>query len=340
MNNNTARRITAALAALSISAALCGCASGPVESAFDSPRPWFDDIKGSYEKLTYTVTVYDETAGADEEKRVAIADGALTFTVDAPASIISEYSTLDTELYYTFRDGVEGEAGLTDRMTSRVKFSTESLYASEMTKSVVLADREGTDNLSYKVTADYMGERKATYTPLGADGEPIKVKNSSGELVDDTRETSLPAGARRDNEMLFLLARAQTLAGESSTAFLAVNIFETFLKDEFTQLSVRVQTAKSPVTLYPGEWVKDFGVEAVTDENGAVTYPVACFSTTVGINDTLAGPPYTVLFTQNPFTSSGKSHSKLPLRIGYRQYKNGKAYRYTEYMLDGCSFTK
>ena len=342
MNKLIARRISAALVALSLSSvALIGCASGPVESEFDSPRPWADgSSSGSYEKLDYAVTVYDETNGTEEGDRVAIADGKLTFKIDMLPLIVNEYTKFSTELSYTFRDNAGADAGLTDRMTSYVEFTTESLYANIMNKTVLLADREGTDNLSYTVTADYMTERKATYQALDGNGEPKKVQNANGELVENKREIDLPSNARRDNEMMFMLARAQKIAPESATTFLATNVFETFARNEFTEFSMRVQTGKDTVTMYPGEWVKDFGVEAVTDDSGNTSYPVACFTTSIGINDTHAGPPYTVLFTQNPFVSGGKSHSKIPLRIGYRQYKQGKAYRYAEYMLTGCSFTK
>lgn len=315
-----------ALTALSV----CACSTVQSESAFDSPRPWHDDIKialdGSYEKLDYAVAIYDTTGGVDDDKRVKIADGSMTFTLSEP--VYGDFTTLDMSFSVTYSaDAPSPDAGLTDTITSRVLFSTISLAAKEMQKTVSLADRDGTDNLSYELTADYFGSHEATIKFTARDGE--------------TRKLALSEDTCHDNEMIFMLARAQALAAEGSTMFRAVNIFDSFANGKLTEYTMVAANASDLVAVDIGDWVKDFGVEPVTDEQtGETSYPISCYNTSIGINAERHGPPYVVNYAEKPFVRGEKSHAKLPIRIGYSQYENSRAFRYTEYTLTACSFDR
>lgn len=329
MNKHVKNNLCVALCALTALSA-CACSTTQPESTFDSPRPWHDDIKialdGSYEKLDYSVAVYDTTGGVTDDKRVKIADGSMTFTLSEPVS--GDFTTLDMSFSVTYAaDAPAPDAGLTDTITSRVLFSTNSLAAKEMQKTVTLADRDGKDNLSYELSADYFGTHEATMRFTASDGEPRTLK-----LSEDTCH---------DNEMMFMLARAQTLATEASTMFRAVNIFDSFANGKLTEYTMIATSAAELVTVDIGDWVKDFGVEPVTDEQtGETTYPVTCYNTSIGINAERHGPPYVVNYTEKPFVRGEKSHAKLPIRIGYSQYENSRGYRYTEYTLTACTFDR
>lgn len=281
--------------------------------------------------LSYAVSVFDETDGVSDELRKKIADGEMSFTIDEPASVVNPNTTLRTSISIAYyHDAPAEDAGAVDTMTSKVVFGTSSLYATEMEKTVLLSDRKGMDNLSYTVTANYASEPRATYQALDGKGNP------KGEQ----KEMALPNSARRDNEMMLMLARAQALSPESSTVFKMINVFDTFLTGELTEYTMVAQTSSELVTLYPGEWVSSCGIEGVEDADGKTVYPVTCYNTIIGINSDRSGPPYTVQYTQDPLIVGGKAHAKIPFKITYRQYKNGKGYRCTEYMLTGCSFTK
>lgn len=319
---------TAAAIAASVSL-LTACSTQPVESAFENPRPWQDDISiarnGSYEKLDYAVTVYDTTAGVADDKRIAIAVGTMSF--ELTESIANEYTTLDMRFSVTYNDGApEIDRGLTDTVSSTVRFSTGSLAAQYMQKTVTLADRAGVKNLSYTVTADYHGNQTATLT-----------------TNDQTEAATLPLSKNtcRDNEMMFYLARAQAIAPETSTMFRMINVYQSFVAGKTTEYTLYAQTSAEKTSVNIGDFVKDCGVAAVTDEaTGEVSYPVSCYSVNIGRSGTEAGPPYNVLYSENAFTIGEKSHKKIPVKISYSEYKNNRAFRATEYVLSACSFDK
>lgn len=59
--------------------ALSGCQQA-VTVTFDSPRPWHVSAD-AYEKLDYTVNVYDTSNGSEEQNRVLIANGTANYTL-------------------------------------------------------------------------------------------------------------------------------------------------------------------------------------------------------------------------------------------------------------------
>lgn len=310
----------AAVTAISLAA----CSTEPQESAFDAPLPWNDSVS-SYEKLDYTVAVYNTSKGEAESKRVKIGNGTLTFTLDEGAT--AGYTVLDMSftVKYDSVDAAGKDAGLTDTITSRVVFEPKSLSAKSMQKSVVLADREGEKNLSYTVTADYFDTHKAT------------LKYTKSDDKEKTRKLS--RDACHDNEMMFFLARAQNIKASSSTMFKMVNIFDMFTygKPEYTVGVTCGSERKTDL----GEWVKDFGIQAVTDEKTQNTsYPIKSVLATIMINEEEHGPTYSVVYAKDSFKKDNKEHKKLPLKIDYSSYNGSKPYRSTSYTLSSCTFQR
>ncbi len=318
------KQLCAGLAATLAMTALVGCSTETPESTFDNPPPWHDSAN-SYEKLDYSVAIYDTTDSTDEDKRVKIADGALSYTL---TELESGYVSLAMEFSVTYAaDAPAPDAGLTDKITSYVEFEMNSLAARTMTKTVELADRENTVNRSYTVTADYFVNHTATYIQTKIDGAAEQTMSLTPDLC-------------RDNEMMFYIARAQKIGEGVTGNFKMVNIFDSFNKGEFTQYRIATSCGELH-NLDIGDWVKDYGVEAVTDEETGVTnYPISARYTSLVINDEKHGPPYIVLYSEQPFTSDGKEHKKIPVRIEYSSYRGSTPYRHTEYTLNGCSFTK
>ncbi|MCH5164977.1 MAG: hypothetical protein J1G01_01070 [Clostridiales bacterium] len=306
---------------------LVGCSNEPSESDFDNPLPWHDSLElaptGSYEKLEYSVAIYDTTKGVADDKRVQIAAGAMHFELNEQAN---GYTTLDTVFSVTYNESApEEDRNLTDEITSTVEFETNSLDAKSMEKTVSLADRKDVKNLSYRLTADYF-THKATYLQTKVDGAKEKTR-------------SLPRDACRDNEMMFFLARAQKIGKNSSTMFKMINVFDSFLKGETAEYTMSISGAASKKTIDIGNWVSEFGVEGESNAMmNTTTYSVVCYSVNIAISSENSGPPYTVLYTENPFKKNEKEHGKIPVKISYPQYRGGSPYRVTEYILTGCSF--
>lgn len=308
---------------------LCACNTEPAESTFDKTLPWHDSVElaptGSYELLNYTVAVYDTKKGVAEDKRVKIADGEMSFELKESTS----YTSLATDFTVTYNDAAsEVDRGKTDVIESFVEFETNSLIAKSSEKTVTLANRDGKDNLSYKITADYFDAHKATFIFTAQDGAKEKTR-------------SLPKNTCRDNEMMFYIARAQSLKTSANNNFKMVNLFDTFNTGSFTQYTMAVMCDEAKRKIEIGDWVKDYGVEAVTDEKtGDTAYPITCFYTTISINDENHGPPYVVHYAETPFKSGEKEHKKLPVRISYSEYAGSSVARITEYTLASCSFDK
>lgn len=325
MKNNGKRILCAALAA-AMALPLAACSTETPESGFDDTLPWHATAM-SYEKLDYTVAIYNTQKSESESEREKIADGTLTFTLDEGA--VLGYTTLDmsfTVTYVNDADKAGDDAGLTDAITSHVVFEANSLAAKEMTKEVKLASRKDQTNLSYRVTADYFESHKATLVYTEQDGAKEKT-------------IALPHNATRDNEMMFFVARAQDISASSSTNFKMINVFDSFLSDEVAEYRITV-TGSSERDIDLGEWVKDFGIKAAEEEDAPIAYPVACYTTTLAINAEKHGPSYTVLYAKDAFLQGEAEHKKLPVRIDYSSYQSGKPYRLTEYTLSGCTFTK
>lgn len=317
------KKLAGLLSAAVVAAPLVACSTETPESAFDSPLPWGGG-GAAYEKLSYSAEIFDTTGGTSESKRVKIADGAVSFVLEER----DKYTDLTMNFSVTYGDIEKAgkDAGLTDIISSRVTFHTQSLAAQSMTKTVDLAPREGETDRSYRIIADYFDTRKATYTLIHDDNAK-------------ERTISLPRDPGRDNEMMFFLARAQSISTESSTIFDMTNIYDSFLAGELAQYRMNV-FARATVKIDLGDWVNAYGIEAVTDDEGAVSYPVKCYETNISINGERSGPPYVVMYARQSFTYKGVEHKKLPLQIEYSQYSGQKPYRHTVYTLTSCSFEK
>ena len=302
------------------------CSAEVAESSFDSPLPWHAS-EASYEKLDYTVAVYNTEKGVTDDKRVIVGDGTLSFTLEEGAQ--NGYTALSMEFSVTYRneDAAGEDKGLTDTIRSTVYFEPNSLTASSVNKEVVLATRKGKTNLSYTITADYFETHKATFKYTAQDGAKEKTR-------------TLPRDAVRDNEMMFFLARAQEIGKGSSTTFQMVNLYDTFNSGELAEYRMVVNgTAESKMDI--GDFVKDFGIEAVTDEeSGKTSYPVTCITTSLSINAEKHGPSYTVLYAKDAFLQGEAKHNKIPVKIEYSSYNGLDPYRMTTYTLRACSITK
>ena len=332
---NATKKVTAAVCAASV--ALLGACTPTVKVVFDEVKPWHDSA-ASYERLVFDTAIYDTT---DENSHVTIATGKLTFELTENFETTAEgvpYTKIEMTSTVTYNDSApEKDRGLTDTISSYVDFQSSGLAARRSEKNVTLADRAGVENLSYTVTADYFGTHTATRKML-----------ASGE------EKSLNIEQRGsgyyDNEMLFYLARATKMGAGSQASFSAVNLFDSFIgkKPKLVNYSFAVNTSKSPSVIVFADddknWVKNFGVEPVTSDDGTVTYPVPCYFTSIALSATKAGQPYVVHFSQNPFKQgeegSEKSHGKIPMKISYSEYTETTRTRFTEYTLTELSFEK
>lgn len=307
-----------------------------VTEKFDSRLPWIDgeanSVVASYERLVYSVNIYDTSNGTSDDKKIGIATGTLEFELEEQSN--RKFTELSTRFTVTYNDNAaEIDRGKTDSVSSDITFQTSSLYTSTMTKTVALAPRDKVTDLSYTVEADYFNTHKAKkYAP----GKPEEAKT-----------ISIPEyGTYHDNEMMFYMARATTLTADGAQPFFMANIFDSFLYGKFTNYTMSVSCAKSLVTMYMDSWVADFGVEAVEAEDGTVTYPVKCYNASISINADNSGPPYSVQYTEKPFTTGSdetgdkKEHNKIPVSMAYPEYSGSKLTRMTEYKLVSCAFEK
>ncbi len=321
------KKVLCLTSALSVFA-LAACSTIPPSPTFDSTLPWHDEGKSgaSYEKLDFDAAIYNTRNGSADDVRVKIAEGSLCFelTEDSRTDGDKRYSSLDMNFSVTYNDSApEADRGKTDTISSITEFATISLVTSKMHKQVSLADREGVQNLSYTIDADYFDSHRAT----------INRRDTSSSL-------SIPSGTYYDNETMFYLARATALGKGASTSFYMNSLFDCFLNGEFSSLTMATSTDGSLNTVNIGDWVKEFGIEGVTDDNNVTTYPVSCYNTQIGMNADKPGPPYFVLYSEKPFVSGEKKHNKVPVFISYSEYERGKVVRVTEYTLSGCSFDK
>lgn len=325
MKTNAKRFLCAALAATT-AFSFVACSTETAESSFDSPLPWHVS-DSSYEKLEYSVAIYNTQKSEKEGEREKIADGTMTFTLEEGAD--QGYTKLDMSFTVTYLnvDGAGADAGLKDEIISTVSFEPNSLTAKSMDKTVKLATRKDTKNLSYEIHADYYGTHKATFKYLELNGAKEKTR-------------SLPKDTCRDNEMMFFLARAQSISKESSTNFKMINLYDSFNNGETAEYRMTV-TGSSERKMDLGDWVKEYGIKEVTnDKTGKTTYPVTCITTTIAINDEKHGPSYTVLYAKDAFKVGAAEHKKLPVKISYSSYSGSNPYRLTTYTLTGCSFSK
>ncbi|MCM1368347.1 MAG: hypothetical protein NC184_06035 [Roseburia sp.] len=323
------------VAALAATAALVGCSSG-ITVSFDTERPWHDTGASAavfaYEKLGYDVAIYDTSDGTDDESRVKIASGSLVYTLEERPRTddTAAHTYLDMAFSVTYNDSApELDRGLTDTITSSTVFRTDSLATSRMEKTVALADRTGTDNLSYVIEADYFGTHTA---------KRIWTKDGTVDTM------SVPQSSYNDNEMAIFLARATALSAGVSNNFYMTNIFDSFINGSFTEYTMVAAAEKSTVSVDIGDWVKDCGVQpAKADDDSVIeprTYPISCYDVNIRTTATKHGPPYRVMYSENPFKIGEKEHKKIPVKIQYNQYSGGKVSVVTEYTLTSCAFDK
>lgn len=322
---NYAKKLSAIIAA-SAAFALAGCAQ-PITVVFESDRPWHSG-ELSFEKLGYSVGVYDTTAGTEDDKRVLIADGELVYTLNekAPDASNIAYTTLDMQMRVTYNDRApDADKGKTDKISSTTEFQTASLVASTVAKTVELDNRDGVRNNSYTLNADYFGEKKAT------------INFTSANVTD---KLDIPTGSYYDNETMYYLARATGIELNSNTNFVMVSLFDSFLSDKFDDFNMVASSKADPATVVLGEFAGSFGVEAATADDGTTYYPVSCLETSIIKNEKLSGPPHYVYYSEKPFTQNGKEHAKIPVKMSYSEYKGNTVVRVTEYILTSCSFER
>ena len=321
---NSAKKFMCSVIAATAAFPLVACSTETPESAFDSPLPWHVS-DASYEKLDYTVAVYNTENGAADDKRVQIGEGVLSFTLEEGKQNGYTLLGMDFSVTYYSADAAGKDKGLTDTITSSVYFEPNSLTASSMQKDVNLADREDETNLSYSISADYFNAHEATFLYT-------KQKDAAKQTL------SLPRNAVRDNEMLFFLARAQAIGAGSGSNFKMVNLYDSFIAGKVQEYRMGVSGVAERKTVI-GDFVKDFGIEQVT-ENDKTAYPVNCVSVSIAISGEKHGPSYSVLYATGPFVQGEQKHNKIPISIEYSSYIGANPYRLTTYTLSACSFTK
>lgn len=321
MKNLSKKLLSVSLAAAA-AFSLAACSTEVAESSFDNPLPWHSAVQ-SYEKLSYAVAVYNTQKSEKEDEREKIADGTMTFTLEEGKEDGTTMLVTDFSVTYSDTELAGEDRGLTDTITSTVYFEPNSLTVSSMQKTVLLADREGSDNLSYIITADYFGTHKATFK---------YIKQNTKE-----KTMSLPRDAVRDNEMMFFVARAQKIGKGSSTNFKMINLFDTFNYGETTEYTIAV-TGGAERSIDIGDWVKGFGIAA--DKDDSAKYPVKCITTTLAINAENHGPSYTVKYALDSFKQGDEEHKKIPLAIDYSTFSGSNPYRHISYTLSDCTFKK
>ncbi len=315
----------------------------PTTVTFDTDRPWHDGA-ASYEKLDYSVAVYDTSNGASDDKRILIADGALSYVLQentraAGAAIFSELG-MDFSVTYNAQ-AAEANRGKTDTITSKVEFHNDSLASSKMTKTVTLADRDGAKNNSYTVSADYFGEHKAT-------------RDMNGK----TKTMNIPQSTFCDNEMMIYLARATKIGKGSKTNFYLCNIFDSFLSGELTNYTMLASADDEFKNVKLGKWIeplvvteeeKDDGKDEEKNEEQETTqadepvsdfYELPCYRVNINISADKHGPPYCVYYSSKDIKSDGKTHKKVPVKITYAEYTGTHQVRITEYTLTSLAFEK
>lgn len=323
------------VAATAMAFSMSACTTQSITVSFDQERPWHDGAS-SYEQLNYTVAVYDTTNGTADDKRVLIADGTTSYTLEENTRQNGStwYSTLNTDFTLTYNDKAsETDKGKTDTVTSSVEFNNDSLSASKMQKTVTLAERTGVENLSYSLTSDYFNATAS---------QTFKGKDSS---------LSLNHGTHYDNEMIFHLARATALDKGSGTYFYLTNVFDSFLNGSSTTYTMYVSCNEAFSDIAVGDWIQPLVVEEeeentddetqTQDETDEQTpYTVPCYKASVSINAEKSGQPYVVYYSSKAIKSNDKTHKKVPLKITYAEYSGTTQTRITEYTLSSVVFEK
>ena len=338
--------MTAVVTAFASASALVACTADPAMSAFQNPRPWQSEGSAVYEKLDYSVSVYDTKKGATEDKRVLIASGDLGFVLEyGEQTSLGGEATLDMSFSVKYNDNApEKDIGITDTIVSKTTLRTDSLETLSMQKTVTLGERAGETNRSYSITAE---NGKATRTMYG---------NTSTLKIN---------GKYWDNETMYYLARATDIKKSATTNFYMTGLFDCFEKDEYSQLTMSAAANDSLTKLEFDEWIKDYVItkeqedaekeeekndqetkaaksdEATGGETAEDTpYTVPCYSVAILMATTESGPAHFAYYSERPIEVDGIRHKKVPLKITYAVYDGNSMALYYEYILTSLSFKK
>ncbi len=347
------------MTAVCAATALVACTSDPTVSEFQNPRPW-QTVKNeqAYEKLDYSAAVYDTGAGTAEDKRVKIAEGTASFTLEYGTQTGSpnDGATLDTSMSITYNEAApQKDRGKTDTVTSSMTLLSNSLETLSMTKTVALADRDGERNNSYTLAADY-SKGKATRTMHGKD-----------------KTLKIPDGKYWDNEFMYYLARTTGIKKGSSTTFYMTNLFDSFQNGEIEELTMAASADGKLTKLEFDDWIKPYVItkeqedaekeEQKKDEGGKTAqnavgalnsdagqteggeavdapYTVPCYNVSIIMTKDERGPAQIVYYSERPIEHNGLRHKKVPLKMTYALYENSKIAVLYEYTLTALSFVK
>lgn len=349
------KKSIAVMTAAAAATALVACTSDPSVSAFQNPRPW-QTVKNeqAYEKLDYSAAIYDTKAGTASDKRVKIADGTLSFTLEYGAQTGSpnDSATLDMAMSMTYNDSaLQTDRGKTDTIASKTTFLSNSLETLTMDKTVALADRDGKKNNSYKLSADY-AKGRATRTMYGKD-----------------KTLKLAEGKYWDNECMYYLARTTGIKKGASTTFYMTNLFDSFQSGEVEELTMAASTADKLARLEFDDWIKPYvitkeqedaekeeqkkssassasraetpdGEQTGDGEQTDEPYTVPCYHVEIVMTKDERGPAQTVYYSERPIEHNGIRHKKVPLKMTYAVYSGGKIAIMYEYTLTSLSFVK
>lgn len=339
------RKSIAAVAALLSAGSLVACSTDPSMSPFQNPRPW-QAVEGdaAYEKLDYSVAIYDVKKGTAADKREKIADGTLFFTLEYnEQTATGGDASLDMAFSVTYNDKApKNDAGKTDTITGLTRFRTDSLETISMSKTVSLAEREGEKNMSYSIVADYSAG-KATRSMFGKE-----------------KTLKIPGGKYWDNETMYYLARATSIKKNDSTNFTMTNLFECFENDEVDELTMIAAADEKLTQLEFDEWIKPYVItkeqedaekEAQKDKDKEKTatladaasneaYKIPCYGVSIVMNVDERGPAQVVYYSERPIEVNGVRHKKVPLKMTYTLFEGSKAVVLYEYTLTGLAFEK
>lgn len=309
-------------AALLFSVTACGQA--PVTIELDTIKPW--ETETMYEKATYKIERFRMVRQGKETVRDGdpIAEGEVVMEIKEGTAAADENAVMEIKTTYTvtYEDSERAGAdrGLTDTITSTATFRKTGLAPVRSERTAVIAKREGRDDLSYHVTADY----------------------TKSEAVMDWNErtdnlTMKLSGTIFDNEQLYYVTRAfKSLAPSSSVSFTLLNLHDSFLNG-FQTYPMSVSCAEEKETLYIDDWATKFGLES--DGNGHAK--VECMKATIGKTGTLPGPAQTVYYANQAFKIDDRnSTAKVIVHILLREYDMNAVESFnTGYTLTGYTTT-
>lgn len=327
------KRILCVLFAICMTLSFTGCAAKDIQVAFDTNKlPW--QTATEYEKSVYKIEKYSRK----ESGKVTV-DDELVASGEYTVELFSEDNNASFTQIITFSiTYVNGDAaidkenateidnrGLTDTMTSTVKFNSR-MVPTEAKKEFIIAKRpEGSIQLEgYSYNMNY-----ETHKAVITRGEQVKTFD-------------IPSETQFDNEQLSGIVRALQATKYSGTAsFYLISPFDIFLNDGYSRYTMGITCAESPVGVKldanlssDNLYIKDIGNKEGADnevkpgEDGQ--YTINCVSVSVNKSDSLAGPPIKFLisdpnlqFTTRDYIENGDVSiitNKLMIEMQYMEY--------------------